>query len=84
MKKKTNMGGYQTRNINNFDMIKTQKLESLFDFCSAYTKLLHEWHVYIVHICIYVYMYVGSHSWTYMCIWGHKYTYYIHMHICIQ
>ena len=31
-------------------------------------------------------MYVGTHAWACVCIWGHKYTYYTHMYmpICIH
>ena len=47
------------------------ELESQLAFSSVDIKLLHEWYVCIVYICINVYMHVGSYTWAYVCMWGH-------------
>ena len=41
-------------------------------------------YVYIVYICIYANMYVGSHTYVYVCMQGHKYIYYpqVCIYIC--
>ena len=42
--------------------LKYLQLESMLAFSSADKKLLCEWYIYIVYICIHVYIYVGSHA----------------------